>query len=801
MVKNYLKIALRNLSRYKGYTIINVVGLAIGLACCILIVLFIQDEFSYDRHHQKAHQIYRVCSRGIWGKDTFNQALTPTTLAQEMLTMCPEVQAATRLIYGLDINIRYKERQFYETRYIYADSSIFDVFTIPLIKGDPETALSKPYSIVITAEIAHKYFGTEDPIGKKLMEEDGGEYTITGVAKNFPLNSHFHFDFLASLITVIDLPSLAQGVSWTYLVLAQDYPLTQLEAKLPALTEKVISPYLKKLFGLPYKDFVARGNQYEFYMQPLLDIHLRSQLSYELEANSNEAYVSVIIGLGFIILIITAVNFMNLATARSASRSREVGMRKVLGSNKWQLIRQFLTESILLSLISLLVALTLVELVLPHFNQIVAKELTIDYFHTWYFLPSLLGIIVCLGLGAGIYPAFVLSSFLPLTVMQGKLHTDLRNIWIRRGLLTLQLVITFIILLSAFILANQLQFIRDKNLGFKKERIVIIKRVYEGKGKKQNAFKEAVLQHPPVLRASLSNSIPGRGFNQMLFTPLADTTEEMYSVRVVYADHDFIETYQLKLAAGRSFSGEQCEGQSIIINETAAKVLQLNDALGKQIAYPEHKQKSFTIIGILKDFHFESLHQVIRPMALKLTTGMEVRYLSVRISPENIEQAMQLLKEEWLKYSPAHPFQYFFLDKHFDDLYKFEIRTSDLFTTGSILIIFIACLGLFGQTSFSIQQRTKEIGIRKVLGASVWSIVFLLSKEIVNLLACANLLAWPIAYLLMQRWLRHFAYRSDIGIWPFVYTALITMAIALITACLQTIKITRANPVAPLNYD
>ncbi len=804
MIKNYLKIALRNLLKFKAYSFINIFGLAIGIAACIMILLFINDELSYDRNNLKADQIYRVHTAARLAGNESNLAVSPAPLGKTLVNDFPEVIQYVRLMPNRTMLIRYKDNVFNEANFYWADSTLFDVFTIPFIQGDPQTALAQPHTIVITQRLAKKYFGNEDPMDKIMNFEDGTPYTIKGVVKDCPHNVHFHYDIFASMASLGlgDTPFWVANSFHTYIVLKKGVPGSQLTAKLPAFVEKYAGPQLRELFQTSYEEILKSGSRYEFHMQPLTDIHLTSHLDYELEPNSDIKYIYIFSVIALFILLIACINFMNLSTARSMLRSKEVGIRKVLGSNKSQLIKQFLTESVLMTFIAVVIAIALVEIFLPSFNSLAGKELHTSYFSNYLALPALFVAVIAVGLIAGSYPAFFLSSFKPVTVLKGKLN-GAGGTWLRSGLVVFQFAISIVLFIGTFIVYGQLKYVQEKNLGFDRDHVLVITRAWALE-KQSQTFKEELKKNSHIISASNSDNLPGRNFGQTVFRPEGTQSSQQYILSVMSTDYDFAETMKLQLTGGRYFSRDfAADTQVVVLNESAVKHMGIKDPVGKRVILPGRTPDQnvfYKIIGVLKDFHFESLHQKIRPLAVVLDKG-ETAFLPVRISAGDVSGSVGFIESEWKKFVPGKPFEYFFLDDDFNNLYESEQKTGEIFTVFSVLAIFIACLGLFGLAAFTAERRTKEIGIRKVLGASIPGIVVLLSREFTKWVLLANIIAWPLAYYFMNSWLQNFAYRIDMGWGIFLLSAVIALIIALFTVSFQAVKVAVANPVRALRSE
>ena len=806
MFKNYLTVAVRNLLRHKGYSTINILGLAIGMASCILIMLYIQHELSYDRHHEKADQIYRVIRKNhMEGKSPEFSTGTLGPLGPALRSDFPEIQNVVRM-YGRPSRISYGDRGFFQY-VIVADASILDVFNLPLAKGDRKTALKDPYSILMTERMARKYFGEGDPIGKVLTLEDkvyiGGEYTVTGILKDIPQSSHFGFDFLSSTITPFQEmqsawnewrlnPSSYRPVR-TYLLLPEKYDHTELERKLPDFVSSVMGPEVR---------------EYTTYdLQPLTRIYLYSKVDYGMRWGGDIASIYIFSGIAFFILLIACINFMNLATARSINRAREVGMRKVVGAHRFQLIRQFLGESIFLSLLALLLALLLIELALPEFNAFTRKELSLNPESNVFILIGLLSVVLFVGVLAGSYPAFFLSAFRPIDTLKGTLKAGSQSAWFRKGLVVFQFFISIALIIGTIIVFNQLQYIQNKNLGFDKEQIVVMKIFWYDRSliDRYETVKEAFLQHPNVLKVAASLQRIGTGRAPRKVLRLRGTGGETRQMNMLSVDEDFLDVFNLKLVKGRTLSQNAARGTALefILNETAVKQLGWSDPLGKELEWLHQETPDpviGTVVGVVEDFHIGSLHEGIGPVFICKWQPW-FRVISLKIHPENIPETMGFIEDTWKKFLPKAEFEFAFLDEWIGWMYRTEMRLGKIFNICSLLSIFVACLGLFGLVSFTAEQRTKEIGIRKVLGASVSNIVMLLSKDFLKPVVIGNLIALPIAYYATSKWLQNFVYRIDLGAEPFVLGGTVALLIALLTIGRQAFKAATVNPTDALRHE
>ena len=800
MLKNYLKIALRNMLKHKGYSFINITGLAVGMACCILILLYIQFEFGYDKFHKDADKIFRVAKDfRIKGEPASYGTATPPTLAPIILNDFPEVEHAVRL-YGSKGVIKYGEKKFIEEGIFYADASFFNIFTFPFIKGNPETALKYPYSVVLTEETAKRYFNREDPLGKTISFKNTEDFKVTGVIKVVPINSHFKFDILFSLATLEDTYSKSSYnalKNWwnhsyrTYIKISGDKPSPQLVDGIYNLSKRYVSDQEAQF-----------GFQQKFFLQPLRDIYLKSNIEDEIGETGNIAYLYIFMVIAIFILIIACINFINLATARSAQRAHEVGMRKVVGAVKTQLVRQFLVEAILVSFASLALAIIIVLLSLPLFNDLTGKNLELYFgdfkiIFLWAAIPFIAAFL------SGCYPAFFLSAFKPIDTLKGAFESQKKAAFLRKGMVVFQFAISIILIVGTLVISKQLDFMKNRNPGFDKEQVMVLSL----QGTKESRQKYEILKnefsrHSSVISASASSTVPGRLFSSLSVNPEGYSQEETKTMYSLETDYDFLKTLKIELAAGRFLSRDfKTDAENaFLLNETAVFNLGWSspkNALGKKITRGRKKGK---VIGVIKDFHFESLHKEISPLLIYFEPD-DFEYLSLRIAPGNIPGTISFIESKWKKLLPGEPFNFFFLDDDFDRQYRAEEKVQNIFRSFTIIAIVIACLGLFGLAAFTTQQRFKEIGIRKVLGASVPGILLLLAKEFLKWVLLSNFIAWPIAYIAANKWLQNFAYRTDIGIWTFLCSTLAALAIALLTVSYQAVKAAFINPVAAMKYE
>ena len=793
MLKNYLKIALRNIRRHKGYSFINIAGLAIGMACCILILLWVQDELSYDRFHENGKDIYRIMSYGtrymIEGIDG-----TPAPLAPAVKEEVPGIVNYARFSDIPKLVFKYGDKVFYETRGLIADPSIFEIFTFPFAQGDPKTALSEPLDIVITETMAKKYFGNENPVGK-TMEIEGRPAAVTGVIQDIPHNSHIQFDFLSSYEFIQELTNY--GMSWgsfnfvTYLQLEANRDIQEIGKNITAVAAKNNCPQVK--------------DGVEFRLQPLSAIHLDNRAAFRNYSNvGDRKYVYVFSIIAFFILFIACVNFMNLSTARSTTRAKEVGMRKTVGASRRQLIMQFFGESLFLNSMACVFSLILVSVLLPAFNQVTGKQLKLDLIDVQLVL-GLIIIVLLTAVTAGSYPAIYLSSFRPVKVLKGVFKSEGKGQTFRRILVVTQFTLSIALLIGTSVAYNQLRFLRYSKLGFNKENIVYVP-IKENIGKRYDAFKAELLNDSNIQFVAAQyylfaeeGAFRSTGYNW-------EGRKEGQEVDIILnlVDYDFIPMLDLELVEGKNFAKEYSTDatQAYILNEEAIKAMGIQDPVGKQFSYGKRKG---TIIGVLKNAHFRSLHVEIEPHVFfflnDVSEATQYGVVLIKINGNKTEEALAKIQGVWENINPISPFEFHFLDQKYDSLYRKEKKIGTILNAFTLFAIVISCLGLFGLASFLTERRTSEIGIRKVLGASESGIVFLLSKQFTKWVLIANLFAWPAAYFVMNEWLKSFAYRINIGVWTFVLSGLLAVGIALGTVSYQALKAARANPIDSLRYE
>ncbi len=805
LVWNYIKIVLRKIRRQKGYSFINIAGLAIGMACCILIVLYIHSELNFDTFHEHANRIYVLGVSSERAGYEFRGTASNATAAEVLQNDYPEVVQAVRYGYKSVSNFIYGRKLFSINQVMYADENVFDVFTWPMIKGDPKTALSAPYSIVITEEIADRCFGDADPIGEALEFGEDESFVVTGVIEDVPDNSTIDFDALCSFKTLYagGEPSriLTDWLShnfYTYLLLDEEKDPAELEAKFPALLEKFAGEEMRK-----------RGAMESLFLHPLRQLYLNPPW----ETRGPIFYVYIFSVVAALVLLIACFNFMNLSTARASTRAHEVGMRKVLGAHRANLMNQFFSESLFFSFVSLLFAVVLVYSILPAINSLTNRTISLDVSQLPWLIPGFLLLSIFVGLAAGIYPAIILSRYMPVKVLRGKLSSIRSNIKFRRGLVVLQFTISITLVISTVIIVRQLFYLQKKDAGYNKENVVVIPASDSAIRDSFAVIKEEFKKNPSVISVSFSSTIPGFGYPNTQKIPEGFDISESVLMDEINADYEYLETLGIELVAGRNFSKEfgTDELYSILINETAVKQFGWDDPLGKTIkSLDPYKQGNHyiakTVIGVVKDFHLRTLTREIEPVFIGYDPEFPLPYsrldvISVRIQAFNIAKTVDSLKNQWEDIFSERPFNYYFLDDIFEWQFGQIERSRKLFSYFTFLAIFVACLGLYGMASFSAAQRTKEIGIRKVLGSSITGILTLLGKELMLLVLAANAVALPLSFIIMKGWIQNFPYRTNIGILSFLGSSFIVLLIGVLTVSYQAIKAATANPVDSLRYE
>lgn len=785
MFKNCLRIAMRNLRKYKGYSFINILGLSLGMACFLLILSYVQNELSFERFHENRDRLFRLM-RVERMEGEFNEVdYVPAPLAPAVQDQFPEIIAAIRITRGGGVTVQYRDKTFVERRILMADSPFFKAFSFPLRRGNAETVLEEQYSVVVTEDMAFKYFGNEDPIGKTMTYANRIDLTVTGIMENPPVNTDFQFDFIIPFTLINEIHGYNYLDSWGAFNF-QIFVLTQENPSVLEFREKSLE------FCQSYRthDPPEYRYLYSLFLQPITELHLA------LKSVTTIVIFSVI---AVFILLLACINFMNLAVAQSAAREKEVGLRKVIGAGRRQLIQQFLGESVVLAMISLPLAVILVEVIRPMYNRLLNINLHVDYAENWPYTLMLFGIAIVVGLISGVYPAFYATAKRPIEILQGLWGRGAKRSMIRTLLVIFQFSISVMLIIGTLIIQNQLHYIRTKNLGFQKDHVINVILYDRELRRNVENIKAELLKYPQIVSASGNYFMSGGGNNSIDWEGREDGEERL--MRFFSVDADFLETFRIELIEGRNFRkrSETDLKQAYLLNESAVQELGWESAVGKNFEVQMAGSEMGNVIGVVKDFHFQSLRQAIRPLAIKMTETPGI--VSVRIIPENIPETIDCLERTVRKFAPNAPFEYYFLDSDIDDMYSYETTMGKIFSHFSMLAIVIACMGLLGLTSYTIVWRTKEIGVRKVLGASTSTIIALLTKAFAAKVLIANAVAWPIAYLAMNRWLQYYAYRESIKIWIFLFAMGLAFVISIITVSYQVVRAARKNPVSSLRYE
>jgi len=794
MFGNYLKIAVRNIIKHKGASFLNVMGLSIGIAACILIFLYVQFELSYDRYHKNGERVFRIGQEIAYLNA--RTVATSAPLAEALVTEFPEIESAARLRNIDESIVRLDYKGFLEKKMFWADPQVFDLFSFNFLRGDPKESLIDPFSVVISERTARKYFDREDPIGKVLtcnIRARDLEMVVTGVYRNMPPNSHFSADLMVPFETQ---EKIFKGILvWgnnaynTYVLLHQDADPKILETKF-ASTD--------------FAKYAGGYSLHDYFLQPMMDIHLRSQFSQEMEANGDIKTVMLFSFIALLILIIACINAMNLATARAAFRVKEVGLRKVVGAQRSQIIRQFLGESLVFTILAFIAALAIVLIVLPAFGTFVERQIQFHPFSNLPLIGMLMALIFVTGVLSGGYPAFALSSFRPVSLFRktGSLRT--KGLSLRNILVVFQFTVSIVLIICTLVAHNQLHLLRNRDMGYNREHIVVLPILDARLDANIETIRTELKRNPNIPHASSSSSLLNNVRTRLDADWPGRTKEKKLSFYTVDTDHEFIDLYDMKIVAGRNFSPDFPSDQNgvFLINETGRKALGWDDPIGKELRLIGNRRGS--IVGVVSDFHIQSMSQPIGLLALYLkpnTQNWHRRYLTIKIRPENIPGTLNDIKKTLNRFAPGYPFEYSFFDDVFDQTFRADQKMGSLFRTFALIAILIACLGLFGLSSFSTEQRTKEIGIRKVLGASVPGIIVLLGREFLKWVLLANLIAWPIGYFVMNKWLENFVYRTRLSVGIFLLSSLLALMIAAITVGFQTLRSAAANPIVSLRYE
>ena len=801
MFKNYLKVAFRSLNKNRVYSIINVLGLALGLTVTILVFLFIKNETSYEKHWSGYDRIYRTGIKANMMGQVMDGPVSPSPMAQALRTEFTDVETATRIQPGKqEILMRHEQTKVYIQNLVLADSTFFKVFDYEFVHGDPTTALVEENALVLTEESARKLFGDKNAMGEIVNYDNRRDLIVKGIVKKPKGHAHFEFDLFVS---DNGIQNIWISNNWyTYFRLKRGVDIEGFEEDMTNNFMKKIAPNVEQFLRITVEEFFEQGNTFEYQLQPIKDIHLYSHKDWEIKQNGNIMYIYVFIGIAFLVILIAGINFMNLSTARSGKRAKEVGVRKVTGASRKMLIVQFLTESVIQSVLALFLAFILVELFLPGFNNILETNLNLVNDHIGQTIAFSLIITVFYGLFAGSYPAFFLSGFQPVAVLKGDLTKTKGGALLRKILVIIQFTASTILIIGMIIIFKQISFLHNKDLGFKGDQVIIVPLQTDQMTENFRNYKDIFLKNSSVLSVSRASYFPGDNPWQSMFK--LEGEEEQLPLWNMYVDYDFFKTLDVKLVEGRLFDREQ-ESDSIpyfILNETAVKNLNIENTIGRRLGTYFNEQGDLrygNIIGIVKDFHVEGFNQEIRPMVLEISNN--VWYASFKIAENDMNATIDFVEEEWNKLEPSHPFRYTFLDQKFGALLRQQENFGTMFLFLTILTIIISAMGLYGLASYTAEQRTKEIGIRKVLGASVGQIMKMLTTDFMRLVFIANILAWPITYILAKDWLTNFSYQIDMPLLPFVFATILALLIALITVSSQAYQAANSDPVDALKYE
>jgi putative ABC transport system permease protein len=801
MIKNYLTTAFRIMLRQKSYSMINIIGLSLGITASLLIILYVVDELSYDKFHRDADRAYRLSFTGRLEGNDFNGATSPAPVAPAIQAEIPEIEEAVRFGLWRTMPISFEDKAFTEKYFLVADSNFFKFFSFPVIHGDPATALKGVDKVAITQSAAKRYFGNENPIGKTLLRGSEKKATeVTAVIADAPANSHIQFDMILS------------GQSWnymrdanwtsnnlyTYFRIHPQADINKVKKQLDVMCEKNMGAELEKILGMTFKEFRAKGNDIGLKTQPMLDIHLRSELSEEMVPGGNIQYVYIFIVIAAFIILIACINFMNLSTARSANRAKEVGVRKTIGAFRSRLIAQFIAESMIYSFISTILALAAMAMLIVPFNELAGKSLTLDLFLNPFFIVAIIAFTFLVGLIAGSYPAFYLTSFKPVDVLKGKVRAGFKNSTLRNTLVVAQFTISIALIIGSLVVYKQLTYMQEKDLGFKKENVIQLLHTWS-LDKNAKAFKNELAQHPEFAAASYTNQTPPNITWSNAFRK--GGSEQDYLLNVYHADHDQVNVMGFEMVQGRFFSRDfKSDTTAVVLNETAYKLMGFTQMEGSTVInYSNDKPYPMNIIGVVKDFNFETLRNDVKPMAFILS-GEPNGSIAIRLAKGNTVEQLHLLESIWKKYS-SDPFEYSFVDENYDALFRGEQRMSRIILIFTILTIVIASLGLFGLATYVAEQRAKEISIRKVMGASATQMLILLSKDFTILISIAFVIAAPLGWYFMNSWLEGFAYHVGIDASIIIIAGVTAMAIALITISFQSVRAARENPVKALKME
>jgi putative ABC transport system permease protein len=806
MFKKLILHSIKSFKRQRAYMIINILGLSIGIACSLIIALYVIREYSYDRYNEKKARIYRLVLDGKIGGREVTVAVTSAPMGPVMAREFPEVEDFLRMSSWGPTVVQYDDQIFTEDHVMEADSSFFNFFSIPVLQGDIRNLLNAPHKVVLSERTAKKIFGDENPIDKSLkIGTDTVRFVVSGVMADIPENTHFEASMLTSFMTN---PRSASTI-WlsnsfaTYLLLRPNANYSTVDAKLPDLLLKYVGPEVQKLMGIKIEDFEAQGNKYRFYCQKLTDAHLDTSVEQLFKPASDPKYLVIFGTIAILIVVIAAINFMNLSTAQASRRSKEVGIKKISGSSRGMLMTQFLAESSFLALISLILALIITKIALPYLNDLLGSSLSLSLFTAWYTIPVLILFALLVGFISGSYPALFLSSFNPYEVLKGETISSMRTGRLRKILVVFQFAVSILLIIGTMVMYNQIKYMLNKDVGFNKEHLIVINRA-DALGASVKAFKESVKQIPGVINIASSTAVPNRNNNANGYS-MEGRQDETFLIQTDWIDYDFLDTYGMTVLDGRQFDESQSgDNSTCLLNESAIKQYNIDNIEMTRILQPSSDGKfiPLQVIGVVKNFNFESLRNPIQPYIFCMKTDNILwGYLTIRLSGADYSKTIGGIESKWKEFVANTPLQYYFLDDDFNHMYIQERQNASLAVIFSILAIFIAALGLFGLTSFTVEQKTKEIGVRKAMGSSVTGIYFVISREIVILVSISALLAWPIVYYIAGKWLENFYYRTGLSLLTFLFGFLIALGISILTISYRVMKAANVNPAQSLKYE
>lgn len=805
MISNLIKHSLRSFTRQRSSTIINVLGLSVGIACSLLIALYVINESGYDKFNTKKERIFRVILNAKISGHEITATFTPAIMGPTLKNEFPEIEDFLRMIGQGPTIVEYNKKTFMEDNVLQADSSFFNFFSIPVLKGDRENLLNAPRKIVLSESTAKRIFGNENPIDKTLkIGSDSVRFTVSGVMADIPENSHFEVNILSSFMTNprSNDPTWMNNSFATYLLLKPNSSYKTVDEKFNDLIVKYIGPGVQKYLGISIKDFIAKGNKYRFFLQNITDIHLDTSIQQTFKTASDPKYLKIFGSIAILIVLIAAINFTNLSTAQASRRAKEVGIKKIGGSTRGMLVAQFLAESSILSFISFIFALIFIKITLPYFNNLLGTHLVLNLLASCYIIPVLVLLSLFVGFLAGSYPALYISSFNPYEILKGRVNNSMKNSNLRRVLVVFQFAISILLIIGTLIMYRQIKYMLNKDVGFNKEQLLVINRA-DALGPRVKSFKESVKGISGVIKFTSSTAVPGRNNSNNGYM-LEGRKDETFMMQTNWIDCDYLETYGMTLASGRSFiESFTTDQQACLLNESAVKNFSITDLEKTRIMQNNPSVPTYTpIIGIVKNFNYESLRNPIQPYIFKLKTDdIMWGYLTIKLSSQNYSKTINEIEKIWKEYTTNSPLQYYFVDADFEQMYKQEKQNAQMAVIFSILAIFIAALGLFGLTSFTVKQRTKEIGVRKAMGSSIFGIYIEISKDVIIPVSISALIACPLIYYIAEKWLENFYYRINLGVFSFIAGLTIALGIAIITISYHILRAARVNPAQSLKYE